>query len=293
MKSPLVSVVMSVFNGDKYLIDSINSILNQSYKEFEFIIINDGSTDGTSQILNEYAKKDSRVSIINHMNMGLTKSLNIGVGLAKGELIARQDADDISLPIRLEKQVNHIMRDPHSDLIASWYYIINGEGDLLLERKLPKTKIVKKLMKFENLICHSSFIFRKDKFQELGGYDENRKYGQDKYLWIKMNVISIIPESLIMYRWHTSNVTHDRYKKSYDLEKETFFHQNRVLCCISSLLIQQGEQLKARKILEAHLNKPRHLFYFVLTFLPSCFINAYMWSIRFWIKRIFQQMIKN
>ena len=96
-KQPLVSVVMSTFNHDKYLSNTIDSILLQTFQDFELIVINDGSSDRTESILSEYQDKDDRIKIVNHQNKGLTSSLNIGIKLAKGMYIARQDDDDISL----------------------------------------------------------------------------------------------------------------------------------------------------------------------------------------------------
>lgn len=166
MKSnvPRISVVMSVYNGEKYLRESIESILNQTFSDFEFIVANDGSTDNTPQILEEYKNRDSRIKIIQQENIGLTKSLNKAINLANGEYIARQDVDDLSLPERLERQMKLFREKSNIDLIASWYYIIDGEGKVNLERKLPDSKRVKKLLPFENLICHTSVMFKKSKF---------------------------------------------------------------------------------------------------------------------------------
>ena len=105
MINPLVSVVMSVFNGGIFLKESIESIINQSFKDLEFIIINDGSTDDSEIIIKEFAKLDSRIIQLNQKNMGLTRSLNRGIKVASGKYIARQDADDISMPNRFNKQL--------------------------------------------------------------------------------------------------------------------------------------------------------------------------------------------
>ena len=103
---PLVSVVMSVFNSEEYVSKAIESILNQTFNDFEFIIVNDGSVDGTPDILEKYGKNDKRIKIITHENKGLTKCLNIGINNSSGKYIARQDADDFSYPERIENQVN-------------------------------------------------------------------------------------------------------------------------------------------------------------------------------------------
>jgi len=118
MDRPKISVIMSVYNGEKYLREAIESILNQTFRDFEFIIINDGSTDKTSEILSSY--NDPRIVIINNKrNIGLTKSLNKGLKMVKGEYIARQDADDVSLPERLERMVNFLDMNRDVGLLGS------------------------------------------------------------------------------------------------------------------------------------------------------------------------------
>ena len=114
---PKVSVVMSVYNSEPFIRDAIKSILGQSFQDFEFIIINDGSTDGSLQIIQSYG--DSRIRITSQENLGLTKSLNKGIGIARGEYIARQDADDISEPSRLEKQVAVLEQNSRAVLVSS------------------------------------------------------------------------------------------------------------------------------------------------------------------------------
>lgn len=133
--SPKVSVVMSVYNGEKYLPETIDSILNQTFKDFEFIIINDGSTDKTAKILTSY--DDPRIRIFNQENMGLTKSLNRAISLAKGEYIARMDADDISYPERLKKQVDYLNKNPDIGLVGSKYIRIDKRGRKIDEINVP------------------------------------------------------------------------------------------------------------------------------------------------------------
>jgi len=111
MKLAKISVLMSVFNGEAYLSEAIESILDQTYKNFEFIIINDCSTDNSKKILRKYANADKRIQLINNkQNLGLTKSLNFGLKNSHGEFVARMDSDDISLPIRLEEQYNYLKK---------------------------------------------------------------------------------------------------------------------------------------------------------------------------------------
>src|SRR4051812_26679567 len=117
--SPTVSVLMAVYNGEQYLREAVNSILSQTFKDFEFIIIDDGSTDRSPELLASYARADSRVKLISRPNKGLTKSLNEGLHAARGEFVARMDGDDISLPERFERQVSYLREHPEVVLVGS------------------------------------------------------------------------------------------------------------------------------------------------------------------------------
>ncbi len=135
MKSPIISVVMSVYNGDKYLREEIESILNQTFKDFEFIIVNDGSTDKSLEIIKSY--NDPRIVIIDQENTGLAKALNNGINIAKGRYIARMDQDDISNPERFEKQIEFLENLSEYVAIGSWSNHISEHGEYLYTCKMP------------------------------------------------------------------------------------------------------------------------------------------------------------
>jgi glycosyltransferase involved in cell wall biosynthesis len=282
-KEPLVSIVMSVYNGDKYLCEAVESILSQTYKNIQFVIVNDGSTDRTGSILKKYAASDTRVTLIEQENIGLSRSLNKAVRLSRGSLIARQDADDISMPNRLAMQSSAFYVNPGIDLVASGYYIIDADGDVILKRLLPSADKVKKLLPFENLIYHSSVMFKKQSFMSVGGYNENLEFGHDKDLWKRLDRLEVIPSALIKFRWHYSNVTHNRFKKG---DKSSEFLVDRKVRFISSLLLQENDRLRARSLLRPHIRIPRHFFYFLLTYLPRWMIELFMWKLRYLIKNI-------
>ncbi len=171
----LISVIMSVYNAERHLSASILSILNQTYNNFEFIIINDGSTDKTQRILENYKKKDKRIKLINQKNFGLTRSLNKAIKISKGPIIARQDADDVSVSIRLEEQIKWIV-NKNFDLVCSraWDMDKNRVSPRIFYY-LPK----KLLINFLNPFIHGSFMFKKKSILEIGCYDERFKYAQD------------------------------------------------------------------------------------------------------------------
>ena len=202
--TPLISVVMSVYNGQKYLRESIDSILNQTYKNFEFIIINDGSKDNTLDTLLEYQNNDNRILIVNQNNIGLTRSLNRGVKLAASEYIARQDADDISAPSRLEKQLNYIETHPEVAVIGCFGNVFNVNGMLRTGRD-PKFSRdgIKRHLASKNLFMHGSAMMRKSCLAKVGFYREFFRHSQDYDLWLRLSQhfdIDILPEHLYHYR---------------------------------------------------------------------------------------------
>ncbi len=207
MANPKVTVLMSVYNGKKYLRVAIDSILNQTFRDFEFIIINDGSTDRTKEILESYT--DERIKIINNTeNLGLSKSLNIGIKEAGNDYIFRMDADDISLPERLSKQVRFL--DCHEEIavVGSGCYGIDEDGCIVSLNKVftedDQLKRWLSLGAFEAYIWHPSTVIRKEDLLAVGLYNENLKTTQDKDLWIRLAAkgykFANIPEALLKKR---------------------------------------------------------------------------------------------
>jgi len=181
---PKISVVMSVYNGEKYLRGAIESILNQTFKDFEFIIINDGSIDRTSEILESY--DDPRIILVYQEHLGLTKSLNKGITLAKGTYIARQDADDISLPERLEKQIEFLEKHKNVALLGTAANIIDERGFHFKTIEFPcDYSSIRKGMKKFNHFVHGSVMFKRQCFFEAGGYRELFPTAQDYDLWLR------------------------------------------------------------------------------------------------------------
>ena len=210
---PKVSVVMGVYNGSHYLKESIDSILNQTFTDFEFIIIDDGSTDNSWSILTEYTEKDSRIKLHkNKTNIGLTKSLNKGLKLAKGKYIARQDVDDISLATRFEKQLNFLQKHPKIVLASCDIELIDAEGFSIgkHERHCEPDLVSWYLLFYNRLGGHSQVMFRRSPVLNIGGYCETYRYSQDYELWCrltKIDKIAIIPEILLQQRFHDQQIS--------------------------------------------------------------------------------------
>ena len=216
---------MSVFNDEKFLKSSIDSILNQSYNNFEFIIIDDGSTDSTLSIIKDYAKVDKRIVFVSKKNSGITKSLNLGLKMSKGKYIARIDGDDISHSLRFEKQIDLFKKESQTALIGTNCILID-ENELQIGGKKYNyptnyNKIKSNLLSGNSIFPHSSMMFKKSIIKNFGFYDEYFKKTQDYNLLLnllsKNKFIKCInfEEPLLKIRKHSQQITHnevDYYK---------------------------------------------------------------------------------
>ena len=170
---PLISVVMSAFNNEKSIKESVESILGQSFSDFEFIVIDDHSSDSTPDRLEEFLAKDERFALVrNNVNLGLTKSLIRGINISRGELIARQDADDYSATDRLKEQLKFM---PAFDLVCCRTQV-NGKK---ISPKWVSTVFYRYLLLSRNVFVHGSFLFKKKLYETLGGYDPFFSFAQD------------------------------------------------------------------------------------------------------------------
>jgi glycosyltransferase involved in cell wall biosynthesis len=182
---PQVSFVISVHNGEDFLENCIDSVLNQTFENFECIILNNGSTDRTQEILEQYT--DSRLKIICQGNLGVSRSLNKGVGLSNSDLIARLDVDDFLFIQRLEKQAEFMINNPQVVLCGSRFQILIGEKYLPQRVNfIQKNDAIKRSLCLFNPFAHSTVMFRKKTFVDVGGYNEQLKYGLDYELWLRI-----------------------------------------------------------------------------------------------------------
>jgi glycosyltransferase involved in cell wall biosynthesis len=202
MPLPKVTVLMSVYNATEYLPQALKSICTQSFTDFEFLIIDDGSKEPLSNVLG--AHKDERIRMIRHDNRGLTGSLNRGLRLARGEYVARMDADDVSVPQRLELQMAEMETDAGLDLVGSYFDVIDADNNLV-ERKEPYIDPIYRLwrLQFHNNYGHGSVMLRTESVIKAGMYDEDLRYAQDYDLWSRLSTktnTKIVPRVLYRYR---------------------------------------------------------------------------------------------
>lgn len=211
MKRPHVTVLMSVYNSEKYLREAIDSILAQTFNHFEFLIVNDCSSDSSFELMKSY--NDSRIRIIkNPTNIGLTRSLNIGISNAKGEYIVRMDADDISCHNRLELLVQYMDNNPDVGICGSWAETIEKSPRKLTPDCSPEN--IRTELFFHNIIIHPSVIIRKSVLEGNHlEYNEKLLFAQDYDLWVKCSKytkITNIPEFLLRYRISNTQLSSNR-----------------------------------------------------------------------------------
>ncbi len=207
--TPLLSVIMPVYNAEKYVKEAINSILTQTYTNFEFIIINDGSTDNSLQLVLEF--NDRRIKLFdNEYNKGLVFSLNKAIELAKGQYLARMDADDISMPTRLEEQMKFLVNYPNIDLVGTSAYIINNKGKQIKTWHV-KTNLndLKKVLLFGSPFIHPTIIVKKETLMKIR-YNHKFFPAEDMYLWfslLQQYNCSNLEKKLLSYRYHKTKVS--------------------------------------------------------------------------------------
>ena len=222
---PLISVIMPVYNDDPYLNEAMDSILRQSLDDFEFIIINDGSTDNSLEIIKSY--RDLRIILLqNKTNKGIAKSLNYGLGYARGQFIARMDANDIALPKRFEKQIQYLKKEKEIGLVTCLYENISPEGDHLqtLNRDIsPSNSQVYSF--FRNYIPHSSVMINRDVVPKFI-YNEDCAV-EDFDLWMQLSEKTefyIIPDLLMKIRIDKDGLS-QRTKNNYELAQKRIIKQ--------------------------------------------------------------------
>ena len=216
MSDPKLTVLMPVYNAASFLREAIESILQQTFRDFEFLIIDDGSTDESIAIIKSY--NDPRIRFIqNENNAGIAATLNRGIELASCELIARMDADDISYPVRLQKQYDYMMRDPACALLSTWCRVVTAERKhVRLERYTSRFFYYN--LTFECWIYHPTVMFRKTAVKEVGMY--SKPYSEDYDLFWKLAQkfpIANLSETLLDYRLSPTSLNTVLRKKEYDI----------------------------------------------------------------------------
>lgn len=211
---PEISVLMSCYNGGRWLAEAIESVLAQTYRELEFILVDDGSADNTAGIIRSYAGRDPRIVFLPKRNTGLPDSLNAGLALARGAWIARVDQDDLCEPERLERQLAFARANPGVVLLGSGFSEINAEGAVIKEHRYPAghSALVARLERLQGFFPHSSAFFLADAARKAGGYNTHFTRSEDWMLWLELSLggkVACLPAPLVRIRKHPGQMSLD------------------------------------------------------------------------------------
>jgi glycosyltransferase involved in cell wall biosynthesis len=210
-----VTVIMPVYNAEKFLSQAIESVLNQTYSNFEFLIFDDGSTDNSPHIISKYASADKRIiAFYEKNNLGYVVHLNNGIQHAKGDYIIRMDSDDVSLPLRFQKQIEFLNAHPKVSVVGSSSLRIDDQDQALgvSDRNTASSDLWWQSF-FTNPMAHPTVVFRKSIFKQVGLYNPDKIPSEDYDLWVRIlraGRLSNLHEPLLKYREHSSSVSHQK-----------------------------------------------------------------------------------
>ena len=217
----VVSIVIGVFNEEKLIARALKSIINQTYIDWELIVVDDGSTDSSREIIKSYASQDNRIILVeNKTNLGLAASLNSGISIARGKYIARMDADDESLPHRLERQTAFLDLNPNVDVLGTAALYVDRQGNTIKEIFLKERHedILATILRACPII-HPSVMMRREFIKMMGGYDDSSRRAEDHDLWLRARGIT---------KFHNLPEIHLRYLVSSKLMFATIFDRGLV-----------------------------------------------------------------
>lgn len=218
--TPSLSVLFCVYNGERYLKDAVQSVLAQTYTDFELVLVDDGSTDTTPNILDSF--DDSRiVSFRNETNRGLVASLNIGIAHSRGKYLVRMDADDQSLSDRFQRQMDYMELHPEVGVLGCWMEQLNeANGDREILKVPAEHDLIRWKMLFESVVFHATVMMRRELVVREGGYDERFLHIEDTELWSRLILktrFANLEDVLYVRRWHSASICNIHYNEQYRL----------------------------------------------------------------------------
>lgn len=316
---PKVSVLMTVYNDERFVASAIDSILAQTLADFEFIIVNDGSTDGTEEIVRGYAARDPRICVFAQANAGTTAASNYGLSLARGMYVARLDSDDVSYTHRLQTEVDFLNRNPSVALVGGGSDVIDLEGNIIGARNICTGDPNRTLM-HRCIYQQSDVMFRLDVVRRLGGYRAKFRNAQDYDLWLRISEVADIAklnQSLGQWRLNGGGYTLSRAKEQLAEVKviKKFARQRRTAgvdgyesyapppsaphrrsigrgeynVLVGSILLQAVRLLDARRKFHDLLRDnrtPKVLALYLVTFAPERFVRWLFGARDFYLNRL-------
>lgn len=273
--TPAIDVLVTVYNGERFIAQTIDSVIGQTFQDWRLIIVNDLSTDRTEEIIRSYAARDPRILLIQGEHKGIAAAANIGLRAVTAPLVARLDGDDIALPERL--QIQHDFLQTHPDVLAvgSDVYLIDENNKRLRRRKAPVGwQRIQDILQTRNCMCHPSATIRTSALQQIGGYRDKFRNSLDYDLWLRISEIGKIEniaQDLLLYRRHASQVSAsgnahrqtiysvgavtDHFLKKYgfaDIECEVNESNNDDIAHKLILLYRNGVASEDRRALNRH-----------------------------------------
>ena len=223
--TPAVTVLMPVYNAERFVAKTLDSVLAQTFTDFEFLIINDGSTDRSTEILQDYARRDARIWLVSRPNTGYVAALNEGLGLARGEFVARIDADDLADPRRLELQVARMRAEPQLVALGSNAWAMDESGRMLGDYDVPLTheEIEANHLRGSSSIHHPAVMLRPEAVKRVGGYRQQFMPCEDFDLWLRLGEVgqlANLPEKLLTKRLLVGSAVASNLAKQEKLVKE-------------------------------------------------------------------------
>lgn len=217
--TPRISVLLPVYNAERYVAEAVASILAQTRGDFELLVIDDGSTDRSPEILAEFARRDPRVRFQRQENAGYLQALNRMLAEAQGEYVARMDADDVALPERFARQAAFLQQHPEYVVVGSAVANIDEDGDEFCIQPLPQdhAELEAGLLRGRCGICHPAAMIRRDALLAVGGYRQECYGAEDQDLWLRLSErgrLANLPEVLLKYRVHPHNFTFQHHERS-------------------------------------------------------------------------------
>lgn len=247
MSKPRITVLMSVYNGRRYLAEAMESILRQTRSDFEFLIIDDGSVEPVAEIIESF--EDPRIRFFRQENQGLTRTLNRGLRLARGQYIARMDADDVSYPERLEAQAAELDAAPSLDLVGCFFHVIDDRGAVIETKELPLDSVYRLWrLQFHNNYAHGSVMLRKDAVMRVGMYDEGLTCAQDFDLWCRLSRADntkILPRTLYAHRIRSDGAQTSVRHYSAQLATAALISNRCLMACNPDLEPEQCADVRA------------------------------------------------
>ncbi len=252
MQKPHVSVLLPVYNAERYLIDSVASIIEQSIRDWELICVNDGSTDQSPRMLEWFAQQDDRIRIVHQENQGLVGALNEGIKRCRGDLIMRMDNDDIAMRDRMKHQVRFMQEHPDCVVVGCGILEMDSEGDPLnvTRRCAIHDHIVDDLLHRRTGHFHPTTMIRADVLRSVGGYRSEYEWVEDHDLWLRLSErgeLANMPEILLCYRQHASSICWQRSSQQRELMnrllKEAYARREREIP--ANIILSESKQRSA------------------------------------------------